>query len=190
MNTVKHALWLLFALMALTYSSWYFNNSSKLPLLDDETLSSTVDTTIAHLTVRQFNEQGALVNLLTTPSLKHIPKQNIHLLDTPYIIVKQVNEPAWEIRSKKATSYEGGQRIIFQNKVIVHQSPSDKTQESTLKTEEVTYFPQEKKAVTDQFVTFEQSGNFVESVGMNAYLDEKRVELLHSARGSYAPAKG
>ncbi|WP_196211486.1 LPS export ABC transporter periplasmic protein LptC, partial [Legionella pneumophila] len=37
---------------------------------------------------------------------------------------------------------------------------------------------------------FEQPGNIIQSTGMNAYLDEKRVELLHKARGSYDPAKG
>jgi lipopolysaccharide export system protein LptC len=56
-----------------------------------------------------------------------------------------------------------------------------------LTTEKVTYYPKEKKATTNLFVTFEQSGNIIESTGMNAYLDEKRVELLHGAKGSYAP---
>ena len=52
----------------------------------------------------------------------------------------------------------------------MHQKPGEKTQESTLKTEEVTYFPKEKKATTILFVTFEQPGNIVQSKGMNAYL--------------------
>lgn len=71
--------------------------------------------------------------------------------------------------------------------MIVHQKSGSNNQESTFKTEEVTYFPKEKRATTELFVTFEQPGNIVESTGMNAYLDEKRVELLHGAKGSYVP---
>lgn len=190
MNTAKQTLGLLFTLIILAGSGWYFSGMEKVEQLDNDTLSSTVDTTITKLTVRQFNTDGVLVNLLTTPLMEHIPKENIHLLQNPHIVIKQENQPAWEINSVKAKSFEGGQRITFIEQVVVHQKPGDKTSESTLKTEEVTYFPKEKKATTDLFVTFEQPGNIIQSQGMNAYLDEKRVELLHRARGSYDPAKG
>ncbi|MFO3150257.1 LPS export ABC transporter periplasmic protein LptC, partial [Legionella pneumophila serogroup 1] len=106
------------------------------------------------------------------------------------IIIKQDNQPAWEINSLRAKSFDGGKQITFIEQVVVHQNPGESTRESTLKTEEITYYPKEKKATTSLFVTFEQPGNIIQSTGMNAYLDEKRVELLHKARGSYDPAKG
>lgn len=190
MNTAKQVIWLLLTLIILAFSGWYLASSKKTINLDNDALSTTVDTTITKLTVRQFNSEGSLINLLTTPLMEHIPKDNINLLKTPHIIVKQDDQPAWEINSMRAKSYDGGKRITFIEQVVVHQNPGDKTQESTLKTEEVTYFPKEKKATTDLFVTFEQPGNIIQSTGMNAYLDEKRVELLHQARGSYEPAKG
>ena len=190
MNAIKQAMWLFLALALLTCSSWYLTNSKRHISLDNDVLSTTIDTTITQLTVSQFNNEGILINLLTTPLMEHIPKDDIHLLKTPHIIINQEDQPAWEINSLRAKSYDGGKRIKFIEQVVVHQNPGDKTQESTLKTEEVTYYPKEKKATTDLFVTFEQPGNIIQSTGMNAYLDEKRVELLHQARGSYEPAKG
>lgn len=190
MNAARQTLWLLFTLIILAGSGWYYANLNPITKLDKETLSSTIDTTITDLTVRQYNEQGQLINLLTTPLMQHVPKDDIHFLQTPHIVISQENQPAWEINSVKAKSLNGGSRITFIEHVVVHQNPGDKTQESTLKTEEVTYYPKEKKATTDLFVTFEQPGNIIQSTGMNAYLDEKRVELLHKARGSYEPNKG
>jgi len=190
MNTAKQAIWLFLTLIILACSGWYFAKNDTVLKLDSDTLSTTIDTTILNLTVRQFNVEGNLVNLLTSPIMHHIPKGNIHLLKNPHIIVAQEDRPYWDIHSKNAKSFDGGKKIVFMNDVIVHQNTGDKTQESTMKTEEVTYFPKEKKATTDLFVTYEQPGNFIQSTGMNAYLDEKRVELLHQARGSYAPAKG
>jgi lipopolysaccharide export system protein LptC len=187
MNAAKQTFWLFLTLLLLTSSSWYYSHLKPLVKLDNETLSTTVDTTITQLTVRQFNETGQLANVLTTPLMEHIPKENIQLLQTPRIVIKQNDQPSWEICSRKARSFDGGKQITFLKKVVVHQKPGQNTQESTLRTEEVTYFPKEKRASTDLFVTFEQPGNIVESTGMNAYLDEKRVELLHGAKGSYAP---
>jgi lipopolysaccharide export system protein LptC len=190
MNALKQAMWLFFTFIILAVSGWYYVNLETPIKLDNETLSTTIDTTVSTLTIRQFNTEGLLTNLLTAPLMEHIPKDDIHLFQTPHITIAQIDQPSWEIRSIKATSFNGGKQIVFSQKVIVHQNAGNKTQESTLKTEEVTYYPKEKKATTDLFVTFEQPGNTIQSTGMNAYLDEKRVELLHQARGSYAPNKG
>lgn len=190
MNAAKQLLWFLLVMIVLCSSSWYFMHTKPVVRLDNKTLSTTVDTTVVHLTVRQFDANGMLANVLKTPLMQHIPKGDVNLLHSPVIEVAQENQPSWNITSLKAKSIDGGKSITFTEQVVVHQKPGTKTQESTLKTEKVVYYPKEKKATTDLLVTYEQPGNFIQSMGMNAYLDEKRVELLHKARGSYAPAKG
>lgn len=190
MKSVKQIVSIIITIFVLIYSGRYFTHSQVIIKLDNDALSSTVDTSISQLTLKRFGADGALTNQLTSPKVQHIPKGNIHLFDTPYIIIKQGDDPSWEIRSVLAKSFDGGKSITFINRVVVHQNPGNETQESTLKTEEITYYPSEKKATTDHFVTFEQPGNTIQSMGMNAYLDEKRVELLHQAKGIYDPANG
>ncbi|KTD68835.1 MULTISPECIES: LPS export ABC transporter periplasmic protein LptC [Legionella] len=190
MNAAKQLMWLFFTLVILACSGWYYGHSTTMIRLDRETLANSVDMTIFNVTVRQFNQQGTLANILSAPTMQHIQKGNVYLFENPHIIVSQEEQAPWDISSKKAKSFEGGQRITFTGNVIVRQQTGNKSQESTLKTEEVTYFPKEKKASSDMLVTYEQPGNIIQSTGMNAYLDEKRVELLHQARGSYVPANG
>ncbi|MGL5743100.1 MAG: LPS export ABC transporter periplasmic protein LptC [Legionella sp.] len=190
MNAAKQFIWLFFTLIILACSGWYYSHSSAFIRLDRDTLINSVDTTISNVTVRQFNQQGTLANLLRTPQMQHIQKDNVYLFQNPHILVSQEEQPPWDITSKKAKSFEGGKQITFIGNVVVHQKKGDKSQESTFKTEEVTYLPKEKKARTDVLVTYEQPGNIIQSTGMNAYLDEKRVELLHQARGSYVPENG
>ncbi|MFA6303489.1 MAG: LPS export ABC transporter periplasmic protein LptC [Legionella sp.] len=185
----KQLLWLLCMITLLLGSGWYYIQSPKAVRPLNKALSSNIDTTIMQLTVRQFDAKGALVNVLQTPLLQHSPKDDINLLQTPRILISQEDQPAWEINALKAKSFAGGSRITFMQQVVVHQPAGDKTQASTFKTEEVTYFPKEKKAISELLVSYEQSGNFVQSTGMIAYLDEKRVELLHKARGIYDPTK-
>lgn len=190
MNAAKQAAWLFVALLTLSVSSWYFASSTYLIKLDNETLSTSPDTIIKHLTVQQFDAHGQLSHYLKTPLLQHIPLDNTHQLATPHIIITQPNQPAWEIHAKSATALYGGEQITFNNHVIVHQKQEESRPESTFKTEELTYFPKKQLATTRREMTFEQAGNVVHSTGMNAYLAQNRIQLLNNARGTYAPNHG
>lgn len=190
MNSFKYLFSVILATACIFYSGWYLAHRDDLVRLDDATLESTVDSTVTQLTLKQFNAEGIMTNHLISSRMEHIPKGNIHWFYEPQIQITQDDEPAWDIQSLKAKSLDGGKSIIFMDQVVVHQNPGDKNKESTLKTEEITYYPDQKKATSSLLVTFEQPGNTIQSTGMNAYLDEKRVELLHKAKGIYAPAKG
>ena len=190
MNIKRQFIWLFFTLILLACSCWHYMHSSEIIRLDKDTLANSIDATASQVKIRQFDAEGSLVNLLISPMMQHIQKDDVYLLQSPHIRISQEQQPPWVIDSKNAQSFEGGKRITFKGNVVVRQKNKDKAQESTLKTEEVTYFPKEKKASTDLLVTYEQPGNVIQSKGMNAYLNEKRVELLHQARGSYVPENG
>ncbi|MBN9231346.1 MAG: LPS export ABC transporter periplasmic protein LptC [Legionella sp. 40-6] len=189
MNINKQLSWGLLTLITLVCSGWYYSQQGLFAQLDSESLANSIESTITNLRVIQYKEDGSLANLLTTPQVQHIPKGDLYYFQKPHIIITQEDQP-WDIRSVTAKSYDGGKRITFSGNVVVRQKITGSQDESILKTEEVTYFPQEKKASTDLLVTYEQPGNIIQSQGMNAYLEEKRVELLHQARGSYAPKNG
>lgn len=193
MNTGKRALWLFIMILSLAGFAWYFaSNPAYTFKLDKATLSTTIDTTIAELTVQQFDDKGQLTHLLKTPLLQHIPKHNQHLLNTPYIVINQPQQQSpWEIQAKKAISINGGEKITFINNVIIQQkSHPPTTVESTITTEKMTYFPKKQLATTTYKVVFDQPGSQVEAIGLNAFLNEKRVQLLSHARGSYVPKHG
>lgn len=187
MNAAKQAAWLFCALIALACSGLYFASSNPVARLDNKTLSLAADTVITNVTVRRFDIAGKIVNYLQTPEVQHIPANNTHLLKSPHIALTQNDQPAWVIKSKHAKAINGGERITFMHDVVIHQSKDKHTQESTMKTEELTYFPKEKMATTDLAVRFEQPGTIVHSEGMIAYLEEKRVQLLSQARAIFEP---
>ena len=190
MNAVKQAIWLFIGLISLSCSGWYFAKSSSVIKLDEHTLSTTTDMIVQNLTVHQFDTDGKLVNYLKTPLMRHTALNNTHWFRDPYIVIAQKNQPNWEIHSKQATALNGGQKITFNNQVVIHQGKDKHTLESTLKTEAITYFPKDKLATTLLDVTYERPGNIVQSKGMRAYLTEKRVQFLSEARGTYEPAHG
>ena len=186
MNAAKQAAWLFCTLVALACSALYFASSSPLSKLDDRTLSMAADTIITHLSVRRFDLEGKIAHSLQAPEMQHIPNNNSHFLKSPRITLSQPNQPVWEISSNEAKAINGGEEITFIHHVVIHQNKGAHTQESTMKTEELTYFSKDKVATTNLAVLFEQPGSIVHSQGMKAYLADKRVELS-GARATYEP---
>lgn len=185
--SVRQYSWFCLAFVALLFSSWFFSRELPYKKLDAETLSVTPDMIIQGLTMRKFDERGKLANQLDAPFVQHFPKDDSHILQKPYIRIYQPDETAMEIRSAKAHSVQRGETITFIKNVIVDQVEANGVVASTLKTEKIIYQSKQKIASTDLPVTFEQAGNVVQSTGMTAWLEEKRVKLLSQARGRYVP---
>jgi len=190
MNAAKQATWLFITILALAGSGWYFASSTPVIKLDDQTLSTTPDTIIRELTVQQFDAKGQLSHYLQTPLMHHVPMDDTHQLDTPHIIIAQPNQPSWEINAREAIALKGGHHITFKKNVTIHQKKDEHREETTLTTEELTYFPKTQLAITEKNITMMQAKNTVRSTGMKAWLADNRVQLLSNARGTYAPNHG
>lgn len=187
MNAVKQAIWLFCTIIALAFSGWYFASTNPVIKLDANTLANTADTVVTGLIVHQFDTTGMLVNHLDTTEMRHIPDQNTNILKLPHITLAQKDQPSWDIRSQRARSVKGGEQITFIGTVTIHQDKGKTNPESTLTTEKLFYFPQKKFATTPLPVMFQQPGTIVHSIGMNAYLADRRVELLSRAHATYQP---
>lgn len=189
MNASKQALWLFLALIALACSGLYFARQTEPLKLNAKELSQTTDTIITQVHLKRFDESGKLINLLKTPEIRHIPDNDQHLFKSPYILVAEANQPAWEIRSERGHAINKGEEITFSEKVVIHQAPGEHNQESTMRTEELHYFPKQKIASTTLAVSFEQPGSILHSQGMKAYLADRHIQLLSNARATYEPKR-
>jgi len=190
MNAAKQAAWMFVALIGLACSGWYYASAPTVFTLNEQALSTTVDIVIRQLIVHQFDANGQLAHYLHTPLMQHTPFNNTHWLKNPHIKIAQKNQPPWDIRAEHATALHNGKQITFNKHVLIHQKKDAHTQESTLATEEITYFPENKLATTPKLVEFTQAGNVMKSTGMKAWLAENRVQLLSNAQGTYVPEHG
>ncbi len=187
MNTAKQASWFFCLLISLAFSGWYFATSTPKASLDEAALSQEADSVISNLTLYRFDEHGKISSYLQAPRLKHIPYQDTYFFSNPFIVLAQTDQPSWKIRSHQAIAINKAEQITFLKNVVIHQSPGAHQNESTIKTEKLIYYPKDKIATTELSVSFEQPGSIAHSVGMKAYLAEKRIQLLNKARAIYEP---
>jgi lipopolysaccharide export system protein LptC len=140
--------------------------------------------------VKQFDTTGMLTHQLKTPFMHHIPYENKHWFKTPVIRIKEPKQPVWDINAQEAIAFDGGEHIRFQHHVSLHHHAHEKQAAGTIQTEEMTYYPKQKRASTLAEIIWQQAGNRVESIGMNAFLAEHRIDLLRNTRVTYAPIQG
>ncbi len=190
MNAAKQAAWLFCVLIALAGSGLYYASSTAISRLDEQTLSKSADRVITNLIFKRFDDMGRLISHLQSPEVQHIPASDTHFFTSPHLTLTQTDQPAWEINAKHGQVIKNGEQIIFTHEVIIHQNKSEHNQESTLRSEEITYFPKEKLATSQSAVSFEQPGRTVRSAGMKAYLADKRVQLLSQAHATFEPNHG
>jgi lipopolysaccharide export system protein LptC len=190
MKGASQALWLFLLILGLSISGWYFASTPIQIRLDKTTLDNSIDAEATHLTVKQYNEEGLLVNYLYSPHMQHIPNKNTHILTQPDIQVHQKNKPSWSLTSQKATSVGGGEETTFENQVLIHQDEYEKNQARTIKTDLLHYLSKTKYVWTNAPVIFEQGPNIMRSRGMKAFLDNKSLQLLSEARATYVPNAG
>jgi lipopolysaccharide export system protein LptC len=187
MNTTTQASLMGLGLLMLACLSWYGASSSPTVTVNTAQLAALPDQRITTLQVQQFDQAGNLLHLLNTPLMEHMPLKDIHLLYQPIIKVTEPNQPTWEIRAKEATAKQGAKQITFLHDVLIHQHADAHHVAQTIQTNQITYFPKQKLATTDQKIIWNQSNHQVEAIGMNAYINEHRIDLLNQARAVYAP---
>ena len=166
-------------------------NKHPLPnLLDAEALAKTSDSHIYDVRYRQYNIAGVLIHFMEAPLITHIPKNNTHQITTPHIVIIESNQEPWEIHAHHAVAIEGGKEITFSQHVRIQQKKPHTQTETLVATEELTYFPQQKKANTHKRVVITQGSNQLSSKGLIADLMTNTVQLLSDARGHYVQNAG
>lgn len=179
--------WVCIIITGFIFSFWYYISSTGNNdfTIDKEKLKKSVDATINDISFKEFNHKGELTNFLETPMIEHIPQQNTHLLTRPHIVVREENKEPWDISAQYAKAVKGGKKIIFSNDVSIAQQKEVGKGNILLSTEEITYFPNKKYAITRKNVKLQQNNSIVKATGLEAFLAENRIKFLSNTRGHY-----
>lgn len=177
-------------LMGLAYSVWLLHKSkpNPTPVVTQEVFrpDAYAETVLAI----QINEQGIKHSEIRAPEVIHFPYENSANITKPSMIIySDKGEEPWYISSDSGKSVEGSQKITLEENVVLHQPAGPKNQAITINTTLLNVMPKENLVTTDKPIVFTQPGIVVTSIGMNAYMNDKRVELLSHAKGTYDPTK-
>jgi lipopolysaccharide export system protein LptC len=131
----------------------------------------------------QTNQQGHIEYRLLSDKSTHYQENNKTLLTKPIAYFYKPKQPYWKMTANTGTTSGKENTILLQGNVIIHQQAGKKNNETTLKTESVTLFPNKKIAQNKVFLTLEQPGFLLKSVGFHGDFNSNKITLLSQASG-------
>lgn len=179
-------LWIFSTLLlcGLAWSLWLYTHSLT-PHIQKNTGQEQPDFYLMQLRSKRFNTKGNLIQQLEADQAIHYSTNDKTQFINPQIILFKAQQQPWTITAKFALSTNAFQQITFWDHVRIQQPQSANNPASTILTQRLTYKPPLRYAETDRPITLRQPHMEIKSVGMRAYLDEGRVELLSHASGRY-----
>lgn len=146
----------------------------------------TINSFILHAKFTEYNQSGQVKAIVTSIKVTHMQTSGITYFEKPYIIAyTEKNRTPWHIHADLAISNKSGNQIILRGHVVAHQLPTPEHVESTITTSELTVFPKESRAVSNQKVTIVRPGTRISGTGFVANLKTGQYELHSESNAVY-----
>jgi lipopolysaccharide export system protein LptC len=125
------------------------------------------------------------------------------LIDTPFISFTTNTNQEITLNAREGTFHPDEEKLFLKGGVIIKQHPSSTNQNTThsstappsvtpkefglwtLESEEFELNNQSYFISTDQAVTMTDGKSSIRAIGLNAWIDEKKIELLSEVQGRY-----
>lgn len=170
---------------ALVASGWLARQSFL--NLDDTNPSqpTTPDAFMTEVNYTHYNTQGDFRCRIYAPKVIHFPEQDTATFTNPKMVALTENQLTWVITADRGISHQGMKVLDLYDHVVVQRLNAAKQKTLTMTTTQLTAFPQQRFARTDQPVTIIQPGSVVNSVGLTADLNKGEIQLLSQVQGTY-----
>ncbi len=129
----------------------------------------------------EYDEAGRPDIKFSGETVKHDPVQNNTQIDSPEFLLFENGIHNWTVSSQSGVMHGQGEQVDLEQKVLIESTDG----ETILKTPQLAVFPQKKLAKTGKPVTLQNPNGFTRSIGLNADLGKKRIDLLNEVRGQY-----
>ncbi len=141
---------------------------------------------VFQLELRQFDEQGKLNHVLQAQQLRHYLESGITRLQQPEYVLYADKQPNLHIRAAKGELSQDQSLLQLQGKTIIDWEGDDTRPPMRILTSDLNIQPQREYAETAAAVTVTSAENWIESVGMQAWMKAPgRIRFLAQTRAHY-----
>lgn len=187
MRLPRNAATLLFVTLAALSSWWLYQQTREGLAPRDGRQRHAPDAFVEDVDLSTLDAAGRLQHRLWAERMEHFPDDDSTELTAPYLELYRPGEPPWRLRARSGWVSAGGAEVRLAGDVEILRAAAPGVRPAELYTDRLTAFPDRDYAETDAAATYRSAGLEVKSVGMRAYLDQGRVELLSRVRAVHQP---
>ncbi|MCG7874187.1 MAG: LPS export ABC transporter periplasmic protein LptC [Candidatus Thiodiazotropha lotti] len=184
MNRRLLGLLLMFALVMSV--AWWVNELRQPEIKRPELARDTPDTYAVNLLVKQYDDDGQLLQTLQTPRMTHYEKRGITELSKPVVQRFRSNEPGWRMRGENGLADHRQETLFLPGQVVIEREGVADFAPYRIETEDLTIHAEKSYAETVEAVRINSGVDWLSAIGMRIWFDEpSRLKLLGQVRGHY-----
>ena len=180
---------LFFALAAAAlFSGWFLRQLGQAPAERQESGRHVPDYYVENFTSTTMDENGLPHRRVSAEYMAHFPDTDTHELSRPYMVLYRDSAEPWHVRSERGWVSSSGDVLLLLGKVHIWRNDADGKRRMDIRTEDMRVLPNTNYGETDKLVVISTPGSESRGVGMRAFLDQGRLELLSQVHTFYDPA--
>lgn len=184
MNNRAHSLFPVIVLTLLAgVSIWLDRATQQSPTVKTDKTRHEADFTADQITLRRFDLTGKTQYVLVADSMVHYGDDESTELIKPRLDYLNRPEPA-RVESEFATVSKDGETVVLTKQVLLHRAPHDGKPESTLRTDQMTVWPDTEKMRADKPVTLTEGRTIITADRMESDNIAGEVRLQGQVRGT------
>ena len=125
----------------------------------------------------EMNRAGQPARRLEADYMAYHADETIELSNPHYVLYRDDGEP-WHVRSERGEISADGDVVQLLGNVDIWRNDRSGVRDVHIRTEHLTVLPESEYGETEEPVTIRTPTTTSTGVGMRAYLDETRIELL------------
>ena len=147
-----------------------------------------IDYYVTGLDVTRMTTAGRPAHRLRAENVQHYTDDDTTELQQPHLTVYQADSPPWEVDAERAWMSADGSLVLLSGEVLIERAGGEDTRPMRILTRDLRVQPREDYAETDEKVRVESDPDWLDAVGMQAWLrPPSRLKFLSQVKGYYVP---
>jgi lipopolysaccharide export system protein LptC len=147
-----------------------------------------VDHYVTGFDVVRMTQAGQPAHRLRAASLRHYTDDDTTELGRPQLTIFQDDAPPWEIDAERAWVSADGSLVLLSGDVRIERAGGSMTRPMRMHTRDLRVQPRQDYAETDEKVRVDSDVDWLEAVGMQAWLrPPSRIKFLSQVKGHHVP---
>ena len=176
MNAQRVALAVLLVLAAS--SAWILHDLEPGSLLDEAPPIQVPDFFVENFVTTIRDDEGRPRQRIEAVYMAHFPETGARELTWPRLTMYGANTTPWQARSERGWMSASGDVMLLQGEVVIWRNDRDGEPRIQIKTRDMRVLPETNYGESDQPVVITTRHSRSRGIGMRAWLEKGRLELL------------
>lgn len=144
---------------------------------------------VENFTATTLDESGFPHRRVEAAHMAHYPETDTHELTDPYMVLFTESATPWHVRSERGWISPDGEEMLLQGKVHIWRDSVSGERQLDIHTRDLRVLPETEYGETDEQVIITTPSSESRGIGMRAWMEQSRLELLSQVHTVYERPK-